>query len=134
MITSIIIGVVAYTVFYFLNINLSGLLGGIIGVSNMVPVIGPWLGLIIVSVIAVFQEPLFALYAALVALVLQLIEQFFLIPLIIGKALDLKPLMVVIAIIAGSFLLGFWGVIFAVPIAASVKIGYDIFIKKKSKE
>lgn len=133
LITSAIIGVLAFVVFKILGINLAWLLALILAVTNFVPVIGPWVGLVICAVIAVFFRPIFALYTSLAALLLQILEQFLLLPLIVGKAVDLAPMLIICVLIIGSLLFGFWGVVFAIPIAAVIKIGYNIFIKKKEK-
>lgn len=130
IITSTIIGILAYIVFKILGINLPWLLALILGITNFIPVFGGWVGMILCAVIIVFFNPLFALYTTLTALVLQLLEQFLLLPLIVGKAVDLNPLLIICVIVIGSMAFGFWGVLLAVPIAATVKIGYNIFLKK----
>jgi len=134
LITSTIIGLVAYVVFKIMGINPAWLLALIVGLTNVVPVFGPWVGLILCALIVIFINPIFALYTSLVALLLQLLEQFVLLPLIVGKAVDLKPLLIICVLIIGSMLFGFWGVVFAIPIAAVIKIGYGIFIKNEKKE
>lgn len=133
LLTSLIIGVFSYLIFSSLDIRLAGLLSSILGVTNLVPVFGPWVGVVLCALISVFHQPLFALYTSLTAILLQLIEQFFLLPLLAGRSLDLKPLAVTVSLILGSILLGFWGVVFAVPAAAAFKIGYRIFITEDRK-
>jgi predicted PurR-regulated permease PerM len=130
LITSIIIAVISFVVFQWIGIRFSALLSAVLGITNMIPVFGPWAGVFLCALISVFQQPVYALYAALTAISLQLVEQFFILPLIAGKKLDLKPMAIVLAVIGGSMLLGFWGVVFAVPIAAAIKIGYGIFTNK----
>ncbi len=133
LLTSLIVSVFSYLIFLSLEISLPGLLSSILGVTNLVPVFGPWVGVITCALISVFHNPLSALYTTLTAILLQLIEQFFLIPLLAGKSLDLKPLIVTVSLILGSMLFGFWGVVFAVPAAAAFKIGYRIFITEDWK-
>lgn len=134
IITSTIIGVIAFIVFRILDIDLAWLLALILGLTNFVPVIGPWVGLVLCAVIIVFFRPVFALYTSLTALVLQITEQFFLLPVIVGKAVDLKPLLIISVLVAGSLAFGFWGVVFAIPVAAVLKIWYNIFITGKKEE
>lgn len=132
LLTSLIIGFIAYVVFKILDINLPWLLAIILGVTNIIPILGPWIGLIVCAAIIVFFEPIFVVYTTLVALVLQIIEQFLLLPVIIGKAVDLKPILIMCVIVIASILFGFWGMIFAVPVAAVLKIGYEVFVKGKN--
>ncbi|MBN2853020.1 MAG: AI-2E family transporter [Clostridia bacterium] len=133
-ITSLIIGVVSFVVFTLLDIKLSWLIALIFFIANFIPIFGPWAGAILGGIIVIFQAPLFALYVIITSVLLQLIEQFLLIPLIIGKAIDLKPLIIVVVLILASLFLGFWGVLFAIPIASVIQIGYNIFIKKEEKK
>ncbi len=129
-ITSLVIAAICLLSFLLLDIKLLGLIIPIIFLTNFIPIIGPWSGTILCGLIVVFQAPLLALYAVLITLALQLIEQFILLPLFIGKAIDLKPLLIIIVIIISSIFLGFWGVLFAVPLAAIIKAGYQIFFTK----
>ncbi len=133
LITSAILGLLAFLVFKLLGINLPWLLALILALTNLVPVIGAWIGLAICAVIIVFYNPIFIVYTTLTGLVLQLIEQFVLLPLIVGKTVDLNPMLIICVLILGSIFLGFWGVLLAIPIAAVIKIWYNIFIAKKSK-
>ncbi|MBN1623183.1 MAG: AI-2E family transporter [Clostridia bacterium] len=131
IVTSAIIGILAFIIFKILGIDMAWLMALILAVTNLVPMIGPWIGLIVCAVIIVFFEPIFALYTSLTALLLQLLEQFVLLPLVVGKAVDLKPMLIICVLIIGSLAFGFWGVVLAIPIAAVLKIGYNIFIAKK---
>jgi len=133
IITSIIIAVISYIVFRLLGVKFSAVLSVILGTTNLIPAFGPWVGITVCALISVFQEPLYALYASITALILQLLEQFLLIPVFAGKALDLKPLVIIFAVITGSVLFGFWGIIFAIPAAAALKIAYKIFSAHNEK-
>jgi len=132
LITSAAIGLTAFVVFKILGINLAWLLAIILALTNIVPVFGGWVGMIICAAIIVFFEPIYIVYTTLTALILQLIEQFVLLPLIVGKAVDLKPMLIVCVLVLSSILFGFWGVLLAIPIAAVIKIWYNIFISKNN--
>ena len=132
LITSFVIGFLAFIVFKLIGIDLPWLLALIIGLTNIVPVFGGWVGMIICALIIVFFNPIYVVYTTLTALVLQIIEQFLLLPLIVGKAVDLKPMLIVSVLIIASIAFGFWGVLLAIPIAAVIKIWYNIFISKKN--
>ena len=131
LITSAIIVLLAFVVFKLLGINLAWLLALILAITNLVPVFGPWVGLVICALIVVFFDPIFILYTTLTALILQILEQFILLPVFVGKVVDLKPMLIICVLILGSLIFGFWGVLLAIPIAAVVKIWYNIFIAKK---
>jgi predicted PurR-regulated permease PerM len=131
LITSLVIGLLAFIVFKIIGINLAWLYALILGLTNIVPVFGPWVGVILCALIVVWFEPIFALYTTLTGLILQILEQFVLLPIIVGKAVDLKPMLIICVLILGSLAFGFWGVLLAIPIAAVVKIWFNIFISKE---
>ncbi len=64
-------------------------------------------------------------------MVLQQIDQWIITPLIVGNTVSLPPLLICLALIAGSMLWGAVGVIVAVPVAAIIKLFYVMFIQKK---
>lgn len=131
LITSLVLGILSFIIFKMLGINLPLLLAVIVALTNIVPVFGGWAGITICGIIVVFFNPIYVVYTTLTALVLQIIEQFVLLPVIVGKAVDLKPMLIVCVLIISSILFGFWGVLLAIPIAAILKIGYKIFISKQ---
>ncbi len=130
---SLIVGVCTWLFCLLLGIKPAWLLGLIAGLGNMIPIAGPWVVLIICALIAVFQQPINALYITIFCLGIQAVDQFLITPLIVGKSIDLNPLIIIVVVVVGSMLLGFWGLVFAIPIAAVVKLGYTIFFKKKKQ-
>ncbi len=132
-VASIVVGISTFLFCYLLDIKPAWLLAIIAGLGNMIPIVGPWAVLIICALVAVFQTPINALYIAIFCLGIQAVDQFLITPLIVGKSIDLNPLIIIVVVTIGSIFLGFWGLIFAVPIAAIIKLGYTIFIKKRDK-
>lgn len=92
------------------------------GLTEAVPYIGPWLGLIPAVIIAFTMSPIKALIVVVAYLVIQQLEAQFLVPKIMGKALGLSPVIIILAILIGAKLLGILGVIVAVPMAAAVSV------------
>lgn len=134
LITSIIIGIATVIFCNLLDIKPAWLLGIIAGIGNFIPIVGPWIVLIVCGVVAVFQIPINALYIIIFCIGIQAVDQFLLTPLIVGKSIDMSPLLIIVVVTIASMFLGFWGLLFAVPIASIIKIGYTIFIKKKDNE
>lgn len=131
LITSIIIGIATVVFCNLLDIKPAWLLGIIAGIGNFIPIVGPWIVLVVCGVVALFQLPINALYIVIFCIAIQTIDQFLLTPLIVGKSVDMSPLLIILVLTIASMFLGFWGLLFAVPIASIIKIGYTIFIKKK---
>ncbi len=119
---SLLMGIICYAVLYLLGIRLKGLISIIVAVANLLPYLGPALGMILSALIAVFQEPVLAVWVILLNLGLQLLDSLVFSPLILGKSLGLPPLIVLaVALIGGAFF-SVWGVIFAVPVAALINL------------
>lgn len=90
--------------------------------TEVVPYIGPWLGLLPAFLIALSVSPLKALLILVAYIIIQQLEAQFLAPKIMGKAVGLSPVIVILAILAGAKLMGVLGVIIAVPVAAAISV------------
>jgi predicted PurR-regulated permease PerM len=124
-----------------LNVRYALLLAIVTGVVEIFPVIGPWTaGAIAVSVSLTQQTTLFggdstmlAVAVALAYFVMRQLEDIFVIPNVVGKVMEMHPLLVLFALTAGSYLGGILGLLIAVPIAAVVKLDLG-FVRDKFME
>lgn len=98
------------------------LIGLISGVTNLVPYFGPVLGGIPAIALAASESLRLALYMTAAIILIQQVESNLITPKIIGDKLGLHPLVIVFALLAGGKLLGIWGMLFAVPITAVLKV------------
>lgn len=114
------------------GIHLSFFIGFIGGFGNLIPYVGTGTGIVLASILALFQyqDLKHLLYVFVVFGIGQLLEGTVITPRIMGKGLGLSPVMVIISILICSQLLGFLGLLLAVPIAATVKVFVDEFISK----
>jgi predicted PurR-regulated permease PerM len=92
------------------------------GLTEVVPYIGPWLGLLPAFIIAFTISPITAVLVLIVYIVIQQLESQFLVPKVMGKAVGLSPVIIILAILAGAKLMGILGIIIAVPIAAGISV------------
>ena len=90
--------------------------------TEVVPYIGPWLGLLPAFLIALSISPLKALLILIAYLIIQQLEAQFLVPKIMGKAVGLSPVIIILAVLAGAKLMGVLGVVIAVPVAAAISV------------
>lgn len=90
--------------------------------TEIIPIIGPWLGAIPGVIIGLSQSPLHGLLAAVVYLVVQQLESNFLVPKIMGRAVGLNPVVVIVAILIGDKLYGLTGILLSVPLAAVISV------------
>lgn len=99
------------------------LIGMIAGVFNMIPLIGPWIGAVPGIVIALTTRDVgTAVWVAVVMAVAQQIDNHFISPLVMRRAVRLHPAVVMMALLAGGTLGGFFGLLIAVPLTATLKI------------
>ena len=110
-----IIGLLALDVKYYLVI------GGIAGFANLIPYIGP-VGIAIPAVIlAAYQHGAFRMVITIVFLGgLQVLDNAIIVPLVVGKSVDLHPVVTIFVIFVGGQLLGFLGMITAVPLTSII--------------
>lgn len=133
-----IMSVSSFIILTILGVRYAVALAIMVGVLELIPFIGPYLAISICSAVAFFQpNHAFGLPALVVVIlvavalfVLRQIEDYAVIPNIIGRIVELPPLLIIFSVLAGEALLGPMGLLLAVPIVATLKIivGY-IFYK-----
>jgi predicted PurR-regulated permease PerM len=99
------------------------LIGMVAGLFNIIPLIGPWVGAVPGMIIALTtRDVTTALWVAGIMAGAQQIDNHFISPLVMQRAVKLHPAAVLLALLAGGSLGGFFGLLLAVPTAAVVKI------------
>jgi predicted PurR-regulated permease PerM len=82
--------------------------------------------------LAAFQEsPTQAIIVLALLLLYQQFEDRFLTPRVYGQTLNLPPLVVLVAVLAGGQLLGIAGVLLAMPAAAVARVGFDYWMERR---
>lgn len=113
-----------------LGVEFSLLLGILSGVTNLIPYFGAFLGGIPAVAIAFSESLRLAIYMTLAILIVQQVESNLVTPKIIGDRLGMHPLLIVFALLAGGKLMGIWGMLFAVPVAAVLKVVlYRVYLR-----
>lgn len=112
---------------WILGIDYALTLGLIAGFTEVIPYLGPYIGAIPAIIVALTISPWKALEIAIWYIAVQQIENHFIVPNVMGKAMGLHPLTVIFSLLVFGKLLGFWGVLLAVPIAAIIKIVLKVY-------
>jgi predicted PurR-regulated permease PerM len=100
------------------------LLGIVVGVANLIPTLGSFIGGIPVVLVALLTKPpVFVLAAIAVMLVAHAVDGYILSPIVLKETTDLHPVVVLLAVVAGAELIGLWGVFAAIPVAGIVQYG-----------
>jgi predicted PurR-regulated permease PerM len=99
--------------------------GAFFAVMELVPYVGPVLGALPPVLVALLQDPLTALWVALLFVGLQQLEGHVVAPQVFGQALRVNPLLVIAALLVGAELYGIIGAFIALPIAAVIRESVD---------
>jgi predicted PurR-regulated permease PerM len=99
------------------------LVGMVAGVFNLVPLVGPFIGGGLAVIIALISgEPIKAVWAALVLLAVQQIDNHLISPNVMGRTVQLHPVVVMLALLVGASFAGLFGMLVIVPLVAVAKI------------
>ena len=133
-IEAIIIGVIATSGMLLLRLPYATMIGSVLGLTNIIPIIGPFIGGAIGVLLILLENPIQALVFAAFVLVLQQIEGNILYPRVVGSSIGLAGIWVFAAIILGTGLFGLVGALLAVPITASLYkiLKYDVEKKEEA--
>jgi len=118
----LIIGSIATISYGVLGITFWPLLGLWAGVTEIIPIVGPWLGGVPAVIVALTMGWDKAVMVAIVIVSMQTLENWFLVPRVMRGAVGLSPLTVFVAILAGTQFMGVTGAVLAIPIAAAVQV------------
>ena len=123
LLVALIVGVMTSVGFWAVGLPFWLLIGMIAGLLNIIPFIGPWVGGTLGVLVALATRDLqTAAWAGLVALIVQQIDNHFVSPTVLRATVRIHPAMIILGLVLGASLGGFWGVVLAVPVMASVKI------------
>ena len=120
LIDSLIIGILTFMVMSFLQMPYTLLISVIIGVTNVIPFFGPYLGAIPSIFLILLVDPLQAIYFAIFILVLQQFDGNILGPKILGDTTGLSSFWVLFSILLFGDLWGFAGMLIGVPVFAVI--------------
>jgi len=129
-IDSLIIGILCFILMNILNLPYALLISVIVGITNMIPYFGPFIGAVPGTLILLLIDPIKALIFLILIVILQQFDGLVLGPKILGDSTGLKPLWIIFAITIGGSLAGIAGMFFGVPIVASLSFIMNRYIDK----
>ena len=132
---SLIIGVICYISLNIIQMPYKELVSVIVGVTNVIPFFGPFIGAVPSAFLILLVDPFKCLIFVIYILILQQIDGNIIGPKILGQNTGLSSFWVICAILVGGGLFGFAGMLFGVPVFAviyrSVKRAVEHSLKKK---
>lgn len=130
----LILSVLYSFVLIIVGVNTSILLGFITGMGVLIPYVGFGFGLLISLIMTAIQyhDIIHVIYVLIGFVIVQMLESFVITPKIVGDSLGLNPVIVIIALMIGGTLFGFFGMVLALPVTAFLKILMNKYLFKES--
>ena len=119
-IDSLIIGIITFISMSLLKLDFTLLISLIVGITNMIPYFGPFIGAIPGIIILLIVEPLQGLIFFILIIVIQQFDGLYLGPKILGNSVGIKPLWVIFGITIGGAYWGPFGMFIGVPLVAII--------------
>lgn len=116
LVDSLVIGIICYIGCLILRMPNSLLIAVVIGVTNIIPFFGPFIGAIPCFFLVLVQHPFKALYLVIFILVLQQVDGNIIGPRILGESTGLSSFWIMVAILIGGGMFGFLGMVLGVPV------------------
>ena len=132
IIDSLIVGIICTIGMWILRLPFAELIGFIIGVSNLIPYFGSWIGGIISTLMIMVVSPVQALWFVILVLVLQQVDNSIISPKILGDSTGISPFWTMFAIIVGGGFFGIVGMLIGVPVFALIYSLFAAYIRKKA--
>lgn len=121
----LVVGLVSGIGFWVIGVQQPLALGIVAGLLEMVPILGPWISFAVAAVVVLATDPGQIVPVAILCLMVQQLENTFLVPKIQGNAVQMNPAVIMLLLVVGGAVWGILGVIAIVPLAA---VGRDVFV------
>ncbi|MGI5836230.1 MAG: AI-2E family transporter [Chloroflexota bacterium] len=119
---SAFVGVITALGMWALGMPFPLILGLLAGFFELIPLVGAYLGAAPAVIVALFQPPLTLLAVVLFFIALQQFENNILAPSIMGREVEIPPLLTIVALLTGASLYGILGALLSLPIAAVLQV------------
>lgn len=126
---ALLVGVINATFMFIMGFPYAGLISVVVGVTNLVPTFGPFVGGAIGAFILLLIKPWYAAAFMLFTLILQLIDGYIIKPKLFGESLGVPALWILVGIVVGGKMFGIIGILLSIPIVAILDFSYkDYFL------
>jgi predicted PurR-regulated permease PerM len=117
-----LVGVLSYIGFVIIGLDFALVLAIFVMITNIVPIIGPFIGAIPAAIVGLIDSPLMMLKVIIVIVIIQQADAMLIRPQIVGRKMAMSPLAIILIVIVAGRLGGLMGIILAVPIFTVIKI------------
>ena len=132
LITSLAIALYTLVILLILDVPNAMAFAVLAGFADIIPLVGAFIAIGPPAIAAFGDSPTRALIVVALLTLYQQFEDRYLVPRVYGSTLNLPPLIVLIAVLAGGELLGVPGVLLALPVAAAGRVGFDYYMDRRN--
>lgn len=123
LLDALLVGILCSIGLSIIKLDFAVLIGITAGISNIIPYFGPIIGTIPAVIVGLLSgNPIKALFAVVVLIIVQQIDNTLISPKVVGNSVGLHPVFVMLSIVVGGAYFGLWGMLIAVPTAAIIKM------------
>lgn len=128
-----IIAAMIYLALFVLGVKYALVLALLAGVTELIPIVGPYIGGLPAVIVALSQSPWLALSTVIAYIVVQQLESHLIVPRVMGRVTGLNPIIVIVAVLTGAKIGGITGVLFAVPTVIIITSFIDDFTQEQKE-
>ena len=116
--------------FTLVGLNAPLLFGLFCGITDLIPYIGPYIGGAAAVIVGFTQDPLIGIGTLIICVIVQIVESYILQPIVMSRASNLHPIIIIIALLVFGNFFGIIGMILATPTITILKVLYEFFREK----
>jgi predicted PurR-regulated permease PerM len=118
----LVVGILSFIGYFTIGLPYALFLAVIVGITNIIPYFGPFIGAAPAAFVALMTDPTLFLWVALINTTIQILEGNVLAPWIVGRRLHIHPVFIIFALLVGAEIGGILGLILAVPFFVVLKV------------
>lgn len=122
LVSAVLVGFFTYLGLLVIGVDFPLVLGLLAGLFEVIPYLGPVLAAIPIVIIALLESTTKAIIVVVFFIILQQVESYVIVPNVMRSQTKVSPLLVILAIVAGSTLGGLLGVLIAIPVVAALRV------------
>lgn len=134
LVLSVIIFALTFIGLTILGVDYALVLALFAGVTELIPYLGPTIGMIPAIFIALTQSPMLAVSVFIFYILIQFLENHLITPKVMQRAVGLNPVIIIIAMLVGAKIAGILGIILAVPVTTAISVIMSDFVERKNEE
>jgi putative permease len=126
LLSMIIIGIVSALAFWLIGVPYPFLLGLWVGLVEIIPIVGPWIGGVVVILVTLLHDPGLILWVVIAVLAIQQIEGNLVRPFVMAGAAELHPFVTLLALLLFGSMFGLLGALLALPLVLAIGTAIEV--------